>query len=252
MKSRKLTLRKEMLLGLSLLLILAGAFEFAGHLQLQALARKADYARQVTRCERLFAAVNCTRRVDPATGQVSNAWKKAKDKFLAAVDNLSQVQSLDKNDKVFIQNIRLAWQGYESSLPHRTPAGAVAVRSVGENTLHQTEKTAEASLNKALGWTDFGLRVAVLIGSLIGVGIVLLIAKDIRSRLEEVRQQLKTVTQSQGVQAKAGATEEDELKLKAEQLVNAVAELNNFIGQNVAKNVPAEEKQVQEEEISVN
>jgi hypothetical protein len=248
MKSRKLTLRKEMLLGLSLLLLLAGAFEFVGHLQMQTLGRKATYARQVNRVERLFDAVDRTNKLDPATGKVSSEWTKAKDSFLAGVNGLAQTQSIDKKD---IQDIQKAWQAYETSSP-RTATAQNAVRSVVDITLNKAGKTAEASLHQAMAATDFGLRVAVLIGSLMGVGIVLLIAKDIRSRLGEVRHQLGTVTHSQTVQTQVTVSKQDDLKLQAEQLTKAVAELNDFIGQSVAQNVTVEKEQLQEEKICNN
>ncbi len=243
MKSRKLTLRKEMLLGLSLLLILAGIFEFGGHLQMQTLTRQAALARQVSRCERLFDAVHYTNPVDPATGQVSNEWKTAKDNFLTSVSNLSQEKSLDQNA---VADIQKAWQAYENAtVPQRA-----AVKTVVAHTLHEADKAAQASLSSALATTDFGLRIAVLAGSLIGAGIVLFLAKDIRNRLGEARQQLQAVTQSHTFQTKA--TGEDELKLQADQLTKAVAELNDFIGQSVTENTPTETKQRQEEKISLN
>jgi hypothetical protein len=248
MKSRKLTLRKEMLLGLSLLLLLAGAFEFVGHLQMQALGRKAVYARQVNRVERLFDAVDRTNKLDPATGKVSSEWTKAKESFLAGVGSLAQAQSFDKKG---IQDIQKAWQAYETSSPSTT-TGKNAIRCVVENTIHQTGRTAEASLSKAMAATDFGLRVAVLIGSLMGVGIVLLIAKDIRSRLGEVHYQLGTVTHSKDLQTEITASKQDDLKLQAEQINKAVAELNDFIGQSVAQQSVVVEKDEVEEKICNN
>lgn len=243
MKSRKLTLRKEMLLGLSLLLLLAGAFEFVGHLQMQTLGRKAAYARQVNRVERLFDAVDRTNKVDAATGKVSGDWTKAKDKFLGEVGSLAQTSAIDKKG---IQDIQKAWQAYESSSP-RTETAKNAIRCVVQNTIHQAGRTAEASLTQAMAATDFGLRVAVFIGSLMGVGIVLLIAKDIRSRLGEVRHQLGTVTHSKDLQTPLAESKQDDLKAQAEQLTKAVAELNEFIGQSVAQqNVVVEKDEVEE------
>jgi hypothetical protein len=252
MKSRKLTLRKEMLLGLSLLLILAGVFEFVGHLQMQSLARKAAYARQINRCEKLFEAVDQRNQIDSKTGQVSSEWKKAKDSFVTAVAGLSKVSSANASEKACVADIQKAWQGYESTLQHRSAAGAVAVRSVIEGTMSKAEKAAQGNLKNTLAATDFGLRVAVLLGSLIGAGIVLVIARDIRSRFNEIRHQLEVVTNSQSVRAQTKVAGEDELKAQAEQLKNAVAELNEYIGQNIVKNVTIENEQLQEEKISNN
>jgi len=225
MKTKKMTLRKEMLLGLSLLLILAGVFEFVGHLQMQSVAKEAAYAREVNRCARLFAAVDRTNPIDPTTGKTSSEWTKAKESFLASVGNLSKAD-LTNTDKAAIADIQKAWQAYESTLPHRSAAGSAAVRSVVEQTINKVGKNSETSLKQALANTDFGLRVAVLAGSILCVGIVLALGRSIRSRFEEISNQLRNATQAQNLKAQSNATSEDELKLQAEQLTWAVSELN--------------------------
>jgi hypothetical protein len=238
-----------MLLGLSLLLILAGVFEFVGHLQMNSVTKKAAFDRQVSRCERLFAAVDRTNPADPKTGKSSSEWNKAKDSFLASVSTLSQSSSLTSSDKAAVADIQKAWKAYESTLPHQSAAGAAAVRSVVQRTIDKVSKTSEASLKQALATTDFGLRVATLIGSALGVGIVLLIARSLRSRFEEIRNQLKAVTQIRNVQVQTNATSEDDLKLQADQLTKAVSELNAFIGQNISEQTPTEEKASAREEL---
>jgi vacuolar-type H+-ATPase subunit I/STV1 len=247
-KSRKLTLRKEVLLGFGLIITLAAAVGFIGHRQMRTVARKAEFSRQIHRCESQLQALSQVElkltaspdQLDPAAGQVSNDWKKAKDKFLAEVKKLSQTQTLDENEKALIDAIRNAWQGYEVSFTRRTMA-------LLETSLSRADEMAQASLQQTIARADRGLIFAIILATLVGSGIVLIIARDVRRRLKQVHNQLEIATQPKREEARSEEAGQDELKTQAEELKNALAELAVLIGQAVVQDIRTADESIRDE-----
>ncbi|NLE28305.1 MAG: hypothetical protein GX629_01390 [Phycisphaerae bacterium] len=250
-----LTFGKRMLMGYLLVLSMMVVIGMMAYCAMNALSCKAEFADAANRCVNLFGKVEqCAHRwtmaadrEDQSVELASNDWKKAKDKFLAEVKKLSQVDSLGEREKQIIEAITESWREYEVSFRRYILAMSAEDADPNDSAVHELKSVltasadaivdkgekltslARASIDRVHGQMEIWLTMAIV--SAVGLGLmVMLVNIHVWNRAIE-RAMNRLGRKSSATSVMPGNISAEELESQAQQIRQAMSELMDLLGE---------------------